>query len=201
VIKNYLKMAWRNIVKNKVSSIINIGGLSVGLATAIVIMLVIVNELSYDKFNTNLGDIRLLMKNQNMNGDIITGRQTPGPLAASVRSEIPEAKYVARVSQSGSELLRNGDKSIYFNGIYADPDFFRMMTFPSVEGNPVVALSEPGSIVITESTARKLFGTEEAIGKMLVHNNLHALKVAAVIRDIPLNSSNKFEMALSFKLL
>ena len=100
MIKNYLKMAWRNIVKNKVSSIINIGGLSVGLATAIVIMLVIVNELSYDKFNTNLGDIRLLMKNQNMNGDIITGRQTPGPLAASVRSEIPEAKFVARVSQA-----------------------------------------------------------------------------------------------------
>jgi len=201
MIKNYLRMAWRNIVKNKVSSVINIGGLSVGLATAIVIMLVIVNELSYDKSNTNLADLRLLMKNQNMNGDIITGRQTAGPLAASVRSEIPEAKFVARVSQAGSELLRNGDKSIYFNGIYADPDFFRMMTFPAIEGNPVVALSEPGSIVITESTARKLFGSEDAIGKMLVHNNLHALKVAAVIRDIPLNSSNKFEMALSFKLL
>jgi len=76
-----------------------------------------------------------------------------------------------------------------------------MMTFPAIEGNPVVSLSEPGSIVITESTARKLFGNEDAIGKMLVHNNLHALKVAAVIRDIPLNSSNKFEMALSFKLL
>ena len=201
MIKNYLKMAWRNIVKNKVSSIINIGGLSVGLATAIVIMLVIVNELSYDKFNTNLADIRMLMKNQNMNGDILTGRQTPGPLAASVRSEIPEAKFVARVSQAGSELLRNGDKSIYFNGIYADPDYFKMMTFPAIEGNPVVALSEPGSIVITQSTARKLFGNENAIGKMLVHNNLHALKVAAVIRDIPLNSTNKFEMALSFQLL
>ena len=201
MIKNYLKIAWRNIVKNKVSSIINIGGLSVGLATAIVIMLVIVNELSYDKFNTNLTDIRMLMKNQNMNGDILTGRQTAGLLAESVRSEIPEAKFVARVSQAGSELLRIGDKSIYFNGIYADPDFFRMMTFPAIEGNPVVALSEPGSIVITESTARKLFGNEDAIGKMLVHNNLHALKVAAVIRDIPLNSSNKFEMALSFQLL
>ena len=201
MIKNYIKMAWRNIVKNKVSSIINIGGLSVGLATAIVIMLVIVNEVSYDKFNTNLEDIRMLMKNQNMNGDVITGRQTPGPLAASVRSEIPEAKYVARVTQAGSELLRNGDKSIYFNSIYADPDFFRMMTLPSIEGNPVVALSELGSIVITESTARKLFVNEDAIGKMLVHNNLHALKVSAVIRDIPLNSSNKFEIALPFRLL
>jgi putative ABC transport system permease protein len=201
MIKNYLKMAWRNIVKNKVSSIINIGGLSVGLATAIVIMLVIVNEVSYDKFNTNLGDIHLLMENQNMNGNIITHRQTPGPLAASVISEIPEVKFVARTNQSGNELLRNGDKSIYFNGIYTDPDFFRMMTFASVEGNPVAALSEPGSIVITESTARKLFGREEPIGKMLVHNNLHALKVAAVIRDIPINSTNKFDIVLPFRLL
>ena len=69
-----------------------------------------------------------------------------------------------------------------------------MMTFPAIEGNPVVALNEPGSIVITESTARKLFGNENAIGKMLVHNNLHALKVAAVIRDIPLNSTIRFEI-------
>jgi|SRR5665647_181436 len=201
MIKNYLKMAWRNIVKNKVSSIINIGGLSVGLATAIVIMLVIVNEVSYDKFNTNLGDIHLLMENQNMNGNIITHRQTPGPLAASVVSEIPEVKFVARTNQTGNELLRNGDKSIYFNGIYTDPDFFKMMTFPSVEGNPVAALNEPGSIVITESTARKLFGSEEPLGKILVHNNLHALKVAAVIRDIPINSTNKFDIALPFRLL
>ena len=201
MIKNYLKMALRSIVKNKVSSIINIGGLSVGLATAIVIMLVIVNEVSYDKFNTNLRDIHLLMENQNMNGNIITHRQTPGPLAASVRSEIPEVKYVARTNQSGNELLRNGDKSIYFNGIYADPDFFKIMTFATVEGNPVAALSEPGSIIITESTARKLFGGEEPIGKMLVHNNLHALKVAAVIRDIPINSTNKFDIALPFCLL
>src|SRR5664279_2321801 len=102
MIKNYFKIAWRNLTKNKVSSFINIGGLSIGLATAIIIMLVIVNEVSYDTFNTNLADIRLLMKNQNMNGDIITGRQTPGPLAASVRAEMPEVKFAARSSQTVS---------------------------------------------------------------------------------------------------
>ncbi len=201
MIKNYIKMAWRSLIKNKVSSFINIGGLSIGLATAIVIMLVIVNEVSYDTFNTNLADIRLLMKNQNMNGDIITGRQTPGPLAEGVRAEIPEVKFAARSSQMSSELLRNGDRSIYLNGIYADPDFFKIMTLPAVEGNPVTALNEPGSIVITESTAKKLFGNEEAMGKMIVHNNLHALKVAAVIRDIPANSTNQFEIVLPFRLL
>ena len=201
MIKNYFKIAWRSLTKNKVSSFINIGGLSIGLATAIIIMLVIVNEVSYDKFNTNLSDIRLLMRNQDMNGDIITGKQTPGPLAASVRTEIPEVKYAARESQSSSELLRIGDKSIYLNGIYADPDFFKIMTFPSVEGNPIATLNEPGSIVITVSTAKKLFGEEEAMGKMIVQNNLHALKVGAVIRDIPANSINKFEIVLPFRLL
>ncbi|MEP7233563.1 MAG: ABC transporter permease [Ginsengibacter sp.] len=201
MIKNYIKMAWRSLIKNKVSSFINIGGLSIGLATAIIIMLVIVNEVSYDTFNKNLADIRLLMKNQNMNGDIITGRQTPGPLAASVRAEIPEVKFAARSSQVSSELLRSGDKSIYLDGIYADPDFFKMMSFPALEGNPVTVLNEPGSIVITQSTAKKLFGDEDAMGKMIVHNNLHALKVAAVIRDVPANSTNKFEIVLPFRLL
>ncbi len=194
-------MAWRNLVKNKVSSFINIGGLSVGLATAIIIMLVIVNEVSYDTFNTNLADIRLLMKNQNMNGDIKTGRQTPGPLAATLRNQIPEIKFAARASQSGSELLRNGDKSIYLNGIYADPDFFNIMTLPALEGNPIAALNEPGSVVITETTSRKLFGNEEPMGKMLLHNNLHALKVGAVIPDVPTNSTNNFEIVLPFRLL
>ncbi len=79
MLKNYFKIALRNILKNKLSSFINIGGLSVGLATGIIILLFITNELSYDKFNVNLNDIYLLMMNQNMNGDIITVNTTPGP--------------------------------------------------------------------------------------------------------------------------
>ena len=200
MINNYLKMAWRNIVKNKVSSIINIGGLTIGLATAIIILLITVDEFSYDKFNSNLADTYLLMKNQNMNGDIGTGQVTPGPLAASLRTEIPEVKYAARVFEGGQELVRNGDKVIYISGIYAEADFFNMMSFGALEGNPVSALQESGSIVITESAAKKIFGSVDVIGKMIVHNNAHPLKVAAVIHDLPHNSSNQFEMVLPFRL-
>lgn len=192
-------MAWRSLVNNRVASIINIGGLSVGLATGIIILFVIVDEFSFDKFNSNLADTYLLMKNQDMNGDISTGRVTPGPLAASVRNEIPEIKYAARVCEGGQEIVRSGDKSIYVSGIYAEADFFNMMTFPALEGNPVSALQEPGSVVITESMAKKLFGRVDVLGKMIVHNNVHALKVAAVIRDIPHTSSNQFEMAIPFQ--
>ncbi len=197
--KNNVRIALRNILKNKLSSLINIGGLSVGLATGILVLLVITNELSYDKFNTNLNDIYLLMKNQNMEGNILTGRVTPGPLAASVKNEIAGIIYTARTSQS-NELIRNGDKSIYTNVMYSDADFFSMMSFPAVKGNVVQAISQPNTAVITESTAKKLFGNAEAVGKMLVLSNTDPLKVAAVIKDIPQNSTNQFDIAVSFSL-
>ncbi|MDQ2721103.1 MAG: ABC transporter permease [Bacteroidota bacterium] len=200
MIKNYFKTAWRNLRRNKVSSIINISGLSVGLATGIIILLVTADEFSYDRFNRNLNDIYLLMKTQSMNGDIKTSRVTPGPLAPSLRNEIPEIKYAVRATEGDQELIRSGDKNIYVNGIYAEPDFFNMMTFSSKEGNPVSALQEPGSAVITVSTAKKLFGNEDAMGKVFMLNNTNALKVASVIADVPQNSSNQFDVVLPFHL-
>lgn len=197
--KNYFRIAFRNLLKNKVSSFINIGGLAVGLATGIVILLVIVNEFSYDKFNKNLADTYLLMKNQNMSGDISTGRTMPGPLAASIRNELPDIKYTARTSVQ-SDLLRTGDKTLYTNDIYTDPDFFNIMSFPVVKGNAVNALKQPNSIVITESTAKKIFNTTDVIGKTILLNNADVLKIEAVIKDVPQNSTNSFDIAISFQL-
>lgn len=199
MLKNYFKIAFRNLFRNKVSSFINIGGLAVGLATGIVILLVIVNEFSYDKFNTNLADTYLLMRNQNMNGDIITGRTTPGPLAESVRNEIPEIKYAVRTSQQ-TDLVRIGDKTFYTNDIYTDADFFNIMSLPAIQGNPADALSQPNSVVITESTAKKIFNTIDVIGKTLVLNNADALKIMAVIHDVPRNSTNSFDIAIPFSV-
>ncbi len=199
MIKNYFRLTFRNMLKNKVSSIINIGGLAVGLATGIIIMLEIVNEVSYDKFNTNLADTYLLMKNQNLGGDIKTGNTTPGLLAANVLAEIPEIKYAARTSQQ-SDMIRNGDKTIYTNSIYTDADFFKMMTFPAVKGNAVNALKQPNTVVLTETTAKKIFGTTDVIGKLLMLNNTDAVNVAAVVRDVPQNSTNQFDIAIPFML-
>ncbi len=195
--KNYFRLTFRNLLKNKVSSIINIGGLAVGLATGIIILLEIVNEVSYDKFNTNLADTYLLMNNQNLGGDIKTGNTTPGPLASSVLNEIPEIKYAARTCQE-SDLIRYGDKTIYTNSIYTDADFFKMMSFPVIRGNPANALKQPNSIVLTEATAKKIFGTTDVIGKILMLNNTDAVNVAAVVRDVPQNSTNQFDMAIPF---
>jgi putative ABC transport system permease protein len=197
--KNYFRLTFRNLFKNKVSSIINIGGLAVGLATGIVIMLEIVNEVSYDKFNTNLADTYLLMKNQTLGGDIKTGNTTPGLLATNLRAEIPEIKFAARTSQQ-SDLIRNGDKIIYTNSLYTDADFFKIMSFPAVKGNAVDAFKQPNAVAITETTAMKLFGKTDVIGKLLTLNNADVVNVAAVIRDVPQNSTNQFDIAVPFTL-
>jgi len=200
MLKSYFKMAWRSLLKNKVSSIINISGLAVGLATGIIILLVIVDEFSYDHFNKNLSDARLLMKNEIMPDNVNTTETTPGQLAAAVRTEIPEVKYAARFCYGGDALIGYNNKTIYLQSIYTEPDFFNIMTLPAIQGNPVEALQEPGSVVLTESAAKKIFGNENPIGKTITQNVAHVLKVAAIIKDVPQNSSNRFEMALSFHL-
>ena len=200
MLKSYFKMAWRSLLKNKVSSIINISGLAVGLATGIIILLVIVDEFSYDHFNKNLSDTRLLMKNEIMPDNVNTTETTPGQLAAAVRAEIPEVKYAARFCYGGDALIGYNNKTIYLQSIYTEPDFFNIMTLPAIQGNPVEALQEPGSVVLTESAAKKIFGNENPIGKTITQNVAHVLKVAAIIKDVPQNSSNRFEMALSFHL-
>ena len=198
--KNYLKLAWRSLLKNKVSSFINIAGLAVGLATGIIIMLVVADEFSYDRFHTNLREIYYVMKNQKQNGGIHTGRSTAGPLAPALRHEMPEVKYAARVADAGDQLVRVGNKSIYESAMYTEPEFFNMMSFPAIEGNPVAALQDGSSAVITRRAAKRLFGNENPIGKTFVYDNSHVLKVAAVLQDVPANSSIQFDIAIPFRI-
>ncbi|MEP6673702.1 MAG: ABC transporter permease [Ferruginibacter sp.] len=198
--KNYFKIAWRNLLKNKTTSFINIGGLSVGLAVAIIIMLWVTDEYSTDKFHKQLPYIYSVMQNEKQEGEIATFQSQPGPLAAALRTAIPEIKYASRVSYPSEQLIKSGEKSLYETGIYAEPEYFNIMSFPALEGNAVTALQDPGSVVITETTAKKIFGNEDAMGKLITHNNIHNLKVGAVLKDIPVNSNLKFDMVLPFSI-
>jgi putative ABC transport system permease protein len=200
MLKNYIKFAWRNLVRNRVASLINITGLSVGLATSIVTMLWITREFTMDKFHANLPAISRLMLNQQRGGDIHTGDNVCGPLGPLLLQEMPELKYVVRTTSENDQLIMVGDKSLYESGMYAEPDYFNMMTFPAVAGDPAAALRDGSSVVITQKAARKLFGEETPMGKVLVLNNMHTLKVGAVIRDLPGNSTNRFGMILPFSL-
>lgn len=200
MLHNYFLVSWRNIVKDKVSSLVNIGGLAVGLAITIMLLLWIRDAMNYDKFHAHLPQIHQIMYHHQIGGDLGTTRSVAGPLAAVLREDVPDIKYVSRASYTSQQMIHAGENSFYEKGLYAEPDFFRMLSFEAIEGNPVTALQDPGSIVITERTAKKLFGTESALGKILQHDNVRDLKVGAVIRDIPQNSTFQFDIVLPFKL-
>ncbi|HWK08028.1 MAG TPA: ABC transporter permease [Puia sp.] len=199
MLKNFFTVAWRSLVKNRLSSFINIFGLSIGLATAILIFVWINDTLSYNKFHKNYANIHLLMKTERANSGASTGSSVSGMLAGALRAEIPEVRYAARGTFE-NPLLKYGNKSLYEDAIYVDPDFFRIMTFPALQGDPANVLLDPGSVVITESTAKKIFGSQDPMGKIITHNNLHQLKVGAVIRDVPEHSSYQFGIVLPFAL-
>lgn len=197
MLKNYFKTAWRNLQANKTSSIINISGLAIGLATVTIILLVIVAEFSYDKFHTNLQSIYLLMKNQKRVDGISTGDATAGPMAESIRSNMPESKYVSRIAYFDNSVIKVNNKALYVSGIYAEPDLFRMTTFNTLEGNPVNALENRNEVIITEAAAHKLFGSQHAIGKQVVVDK-NIFVVGAVVYNIPTNSTIQFELVFPF---
>lgn len=197
MIRHYLKISLRNLLRHRSSSIINISGLAIGMATGILILLVILHEWNYDKFHKNLQDTYLVMKNQQHKDDIGTGDPTPGPLAPQLRTEMPETKYAARLAYFGDQVLQIGDKALYGSGIYTEPDLFHMMTFPALQGDPIRALTSGSELVLTTTAAKKFFGTEPPLNKTIILNK-KAFRVGAVIQDPPANSTIHFEMVFPF---
>jgi len=199
MIKNYLKVAWRNLVKNRLYSLINIGGLAVGMAVSFMLLLYVYNELSFDKFNANSDRLFEVMRNQPGNGELQTGTSTPIPLAPAMLKDLPEIDKVARTNWSNDILINYKDKAIKVNTMAADPDLLKMFTFHFVQGNSKDALSDMSSIVLTQSGARALFGDANAVGQVIKLNNQYPLKVSAVIKDNPVNSTFKFNALISWE--
>ncbi|HMJ67405.1 MAG TPA: ABC transporter permease [Cyclobacteriaceae bacterium] len=199
MIRSYFIMSWRTILKNKVSTFINLSGLTLGLTTSLLILLVVLKEFDYDRFHVRKDSIYLLMKNEKTNEGILTGQSTAGPVAEALRTEFSEVARAARVAKFGDrKILVNATKSTV-SGIFADPDIFRIMTFKEINGDAAAALDNH-SIVITKSMAVRLFGDREALGQTVVFDGYNTLEVGAVIEDIPQASSLKFEMAIPFKI-
>jgi hypothetical protein len=200
MIKSYFTMSWRSILRNKVSSAINIAGLTLGLTTSLLILLVVLREFEYDDQHINRDVIFVMMKNQKTNEGISTGRSVPGPLAETLKSDYHQVVHASRIAHfhnHDTPIVVNNQKS-FESGVYVDPDMFRMMTYPAIKGDPVKAL-EDNSIVMSESAASRLFGDKEPIGQIVVLGG-STLSVGAIIADLPSTSTLWFEIAAPFKV-
>ena len=201
MIKNYLKIAWRNIVNNKVYSAINILGLAAGMAVALIIGLWVVNEYSFDKFLPNYKQLYQVELNFTTQHD---GEHTQTamaiPLVDVMRKEIPGIKYAAETDWVGWQWhsLLVGDKKLYLNGGAAAPDFLKIFQYPFIKGNAKDALTDPYSIVLNESTTKALFGNADPINKFIRIDNQQNLKVTGVIKDIPKNATKQFSFLTPF---
>ena len=189
MIKNYLKTAWRNLIKNKVHSFINIVGLSVGMAVAMLIGLWIWDELSFDKFTANYDQIAQVKQNVTNNGEVQTWDQLPYPLAAELRKSYgSDFKNVVMTVGLGSHMLALDNKKLNLTGTFMEPQGPALFTLDVLKGNKN-ALKDPASIIISASTGKAYFGGANPMDKTLKIDNQIIAKVAGVYRDFPQNST------------
>ena len=193
MIKNYFKVAFRNLWKNKGFSALNIIGLASGLAVCLLIVLYVVDELSYDKYNKNADRIYRLDADIFFNGTQFTASVSPDPLAPTLVRDYPEIEQMVRLNYQGDILVKKDNQNVKdHNAVFADSTFFKVFTVPMIQGDPNTALDEPNSIVIDETTAKKYFNSTDVVGKTLFVDNTTYCKITGVIKDIPKQSHFHF---------
>ncbi|MES2265989.1 MAG: ABC transporter permease [Bacteroidota bacterium] len=198
MLKNYLKIAFRNLARNKVSSFINIGGLAIGMAVSFMLLIYVYNEYSFDKFNENGDRLYQVFKNQPGDAEIQTKWYTPQLLAGVLRKDYPEIANAARINEAKDVTIFYKDKGLKFNTVAVDADILNLFTFDFVHGNKGNALSDPTSIVLMESSAKAIFGNADPVGQVVKFGNQFPMKVSAVIKDNP-NSSFTFKVIIPWE--
>lgn len=193
MLRNYFKVALRNLWKNKAFSALNIVGLATGLAVCLLIVLYVVDELSYDKYNKNADRIFRLDADIYFNNTSAIFAVAPDPLAPALVRDYPEVEQMTRVNFQGDILVKKDNQNVKdHNAAFADSTFFKVFTVPMIAGNPNTALNEPKSIVIDETTAKKYFNSTNVVGKTLFIDNNTNCKITGVIKDIPKQSHFHF---------
>lgn len=201
MLKNYFKIAWRNIARSKGYALINIAGLGIGMAASILILIWVQFEVSVDRFYKNSDRIYAVWKNTTMQGEVATWDYTPSPYAPTLKDEYPEVEETARITEWDPVILAAGENKFYENATFTDAGFFRMFDFKVLEGNPVEALIGTDQIILTESVAKKLFGESSALGETVEVERQMDFEVGAVIEDLPSNTAFPFTAFLPMKKL
>lgn len=190
MLRNYVKIAWRNLVRNKVFSAINISGLAIGLSASLLILLYVSDELNYDRYNTKIDRIYRLNTDAKFGGRAVSLAVTPDPLGPTLKQDYSQVEQFVRLHHRGSQLVRRPGVLTAINEdniIFADSTLFDVFTFPLVAGNSKRALAEPNTVVISESAAKRHFGQQNPMGQPLLLSG-HPYRVTGVMRDIPATS-------------
>jgi putative ABC transport system permease protein len=202
MIRNYIKTAFRSLMKNKGFTFINVLGLALGLATCLLIVFYVFDELSYDRFNTKADRIFRVNNDIKFGGNENSYAVSPAPMAAAFLSELPEVQQVVRFRDRGGFKVTKGSQKIQeMRMVYVDPTIFSIFTFPMIAGNPATALKDPRTVVINETTAKKYFNTVNAVGKVFTFNDSLFFKVTGVIKDIPKQAHFNYDFFISMESL
>ncbi|MBS1529170.1 MAG: ABC transporter permease, partial [Bacteroidetes bacterium] len=199
MLKNYFKVAWRSLKKNSLYSLINIGGLAIGMTISFMLLVYVYNEFTFDKFNTNNDRLYHVLRNQPSNGELMTSSATPIPLAPAMVKDLPEFEQVARTNWTYPVLVNYKNKVLKVPTLYADPALLDMFTYHFVRGDKKTALADPSSMVLTESAAKAIFGDENPIGQVIKLDNQYPMKISAVMKDNPQNSTFSFNGLISWQ--
>jgi ABC-type antimicrobial peptide transport system permease subunit len=200
--RNYFKTAWRNTVRNKTFSLLNILGLALGLTCSLLIFLWVQDETAIDNYHQNAPLIYNVYESVFSEGKLETARWTPGRLARELKRKVQEIRYATGFNQAQQSLFEANNKVMQMTGDCADSDFFKMFSYPLLEGTPNSALNEPDEIAISRRMAEVFFGTpRSAFGKLIRYNNYKDFKVSAVFENLPENSSQKFDFICNWDFL
>ncbi len=197
---NFIKIALRNIIKHKSYVFINVLGLSIGIACSILIVLFVLQELNYDKFNDKFKRICRLYLSAKIGPSEVEGAYTASPTAGAFVQEFPEVEDAVRMDNWGEVVVKYEDKSfIEKHFMLADSSFFNIFSIPLIQGDPSTALNKPYTVVITKETSQKYFGNEDPVGKMIrVNNDTSYFTITGVIEKVPVNAHFEFDLLASF---
>ncbi|HVU83592.1 MAG TPA: ABC transporter permease [Puia sp.] len=200
MLKNYFLVAFRNLRRSKAFSAINIMGLAIGMASAALILLWIQNEVSYDRFHAKENRLYEMYNLAKINGTTTAWNMTAKILGPTLKKEYPEVEDMARISNANF-LFTAGDRHFNIPGYFTDSDFLNMFSFPLLEGNPAKALSGVYHIVLTESCAKRLFGNEDAMGKIVRVDSADNFTVTGILKDLPNNTRFHFDYLLPWSYM
>jgi ABC-type antimicrobial peptide transport system permease subunit len=199
MIRNYLKIAWRNLTRNRAQTAINVAGLSVGLVCSLLIMLWVQNELSVDAFFKNGSRLYSVYEQQHFDHKTNGSYNTPGITAGEMKKVLPEVEYAANLGFGQNNTFQVGDKVLKQQGTSASTDYFNLFSYKLLQGNAQTALNTPVSLAISRKMATAFFGSPQAaIGKTIRYENHKNFTVTAVFEDLPKNSSQQFDYVVNW---